>query len=110
MYSWGKPPPNGFGMSVRQLELVMTEKDVERYLIRRVQARGGLCWKWVSPGRAGVPDRIVVLPPGQVMFVEVKRPGQQPTSLQRHVLDVLANLGCRVAWVDSKEAVDAFFA
>ena len=47
------------------------EIDVERYLVKRVKALGGQCFKWVSPGHAGVPDRIGVLPQGQVFFVEV---------------------------------------
>jgi hypothetical protein len=87
---------------------VVREKDLERYLVRRVASLGGVCWKWVSPSHAGVPDRIVVLPLGRVAFVEVKRPGQRPTALQQQVMGVLSALGCRVGWVDSQEAVDAF--
>ena len=37
----------------------MLEKQIERYLKEEVQARGWLCWKLVSPGTTGVPDRIV---------------------------------------------------
>lgn len=88
----------------------MLEKDVERYLAKRVKALGGLCWKWVSPGHSGVPDRIVVLPQGKVYFIELKRPGGVPTPLQRLTLAQLTALGCRATWLDSKEAVDAFFA
>lgn len=83
----------------------MLERHVERYLVSRVEALGGLCLKWVSPGTAGVPDRIVFLPGGRISFVEVKRPGQAPTRLQRHVLAQLEQLGCQTAWVDSKESV-----
>lgn len=50
------------------------EKDIERALGRKVKKHGGYCLKWVSPGQAGVPDRIVVLPGGRVVFVETKRP------------------------------------
>ena len=84
------------------------EIDVERYLVKRVKAMGGQCFKWVSPGHAGVPDRIGVLPQGEVFFVEVKRPGAKPSKLQLHTLEVLKKLGCRAAWLDSKEAVDEF--
>lgn len=88
----------------------MLEKDVERYLVTRVQQHGGLCWKWVSPGKAGVPDRIVLLPNGQVSFLEIKRPGKKPSSLQLYVLAQLEQLGFRAGWADSKGAVDAFLA
>lgn len=33
---------------------------------------GCLTYKFTSPGNVGVPDRIVVLPDGSVIFVELK--------------------------------------
>ena len=50
------------------------EKEIERKLRKTVEKHGGLCLKWVCPGWIGVPDRIVLLPRGRVMFVELKRP------------------------------------
>lgn len=50
----------------------MLEKDIEKFLVKEVKKLGGLCYKWVSPGNAGVPDRIVLLPHRPVMFVELK--------------------------------------
>lgn len=50
----------------------MLEKDIEKILVKEVKKLGGLCYKWVSPGNAGVPDRIVLLPHRPVMFVELK--------------------------------------
>lgn len=50
------------------------EKSIEKTLTEKVRVHGGLCLKWVCPGWAGVPDRIVLLPPGRVVFVELKRP------------------------------------
>ncbi len=87
----------------------MLERDIERHLVKRVKQHGGLCLKFSSPGRAGVPDRIVVLAAGRVLFIEVKRPGARPTKLQLHMLTVLKDLGCEVNWIDSKEAVDEIF-
>ena len=51
------------------------EKQVERDFVRAVKRRGGLALKFVSPGRIGVPDRIVLLPDGKCAFAEIKRLG-----------------------------------
>ena len=50
------------------------EKDIERKLKDLVERHGGLCLKWSCPGWSGVPDRIVLLPGGRLVFVELKRP------------------------------------
>ena len=50
------------------------EKDIEAKLRRAVETAGGKCLKWVCPGWSGVPDRIVLLPGGRIIFVETKRP------------------------------------
>ena len=85
----------------------MRESEVERYLRKQVEANGGECWKWVSPGRRGVPDRIVIMPGGVVVFVELKAPGKTERADQVHVQKMLRDLGCRVySSVDSKEKVD----
>lgn len=81
------------------------EKDVEAYLKRKVTARGGLCMKFVSPGLSGVPDRIVVLN-GQIVFVEMKKPGGRPRPLQVRVINLLRNQGCQVEVIDTKEQVE----
>lgn len=86
----------------------MIENDVEKYLIRQVKAIGGLCWKWISPGRRGVPDRIVMLPGGGVYFVELKAPGKTERPDQVLVQKKLRSMGCVVySSVDSKDAVNA---
>lgn len=50
----------------------MQEKEIEKKLVEGVRQIGGKAYKWVSPGNAGVPDRIVCLPGGSVAFVELK--------------------------------------
>lgn len=48
------------------------EKDIERWLGIQLKKMGCIYMKFVSPGNDGVPDRIVVLPGGSVIFVELK--------------------------------------
>ena len=47
----------------------MIEKQVEQALRKAVRDRGGLALKFVSPGLAGVPDRIVLMPNRCAAFV-----------------------------------------
>lgn len=57
------------------------ERDVERYLVKRVKECGGEIRKVKWLGRRGAPDRRVMLAPFPV-WVEVKRPGQRATRAQ----------------------------
>lgn len=61
----------------------MRENQIEAYLRNRVKELGGKAYKFVSPGNNGVPDRLVCLPGGRVVFVELKALGKRPTAIQR---------------------------
>lgn len=54
--------------------MTQLEKDIERKLRLTVTKYGGKCLKWVCPGWSGVPDRIILLPGGRILFAELKRP------------------------------------
>lgn len=86
----------------------MREKDIEKYLRDQVRSIGGKAYKFVSPGNDGVPDRLVCLPGGRVIFVELKAPGAAPRPLQIHQMGILKSLGFQVEVIDSKEQVDCF--
>lgn len=82
------------------------EKDIEAYLGKQVKTLGGLSLKWLSPGLDGVPDRIILLPGGRVIFAETKDTGKKPRKKQQHRHDQLRALGFTVIVPDSKTAVD----
>lgn len=84
----------------------MRERTVEQALIQAVHARGGLCWKFTSPGLAGVPDRIIILPEGHIGFIEVKAPGQKPRPLQQHRLNQLHELGATALTIDHPDQIE----
>ena len=84
------------------------EKDIERYLVRLVKTHGGYCLKWVCPGWSGVPDRIVLLPGGRVIFIEMKRPGGVEAPLQKVWRENLTRLGFTALTLWSHEAVKEF--
>lgn len=85
------------------------ERDVEQYLVRRIKRLGGTAEKFTSPGRRSVPDRLVTLPGGRIVFVELKRPGAKPTTNQAKDHERRRAMGCEVMVLDSKEAVDHAF-
>lgn len=88
----------------------MRETEIEKYLTEQVRRQGGVALKFVSPGCTGVPDRIVVLPGGQVGFLELKRPGERPRKDQEYRIRQLKNLGCTAGWADTRDKVDEFLA
>ena len=74
----------------------MREKEVERKLVQKVKAMGGLAPKFVSPGLNGVPDRIILLQNGKIAFAEIKAPGEKMRPLQVRRKTQLERLGFSV--------------
>lgn len=83
----------------------MREKTIEQKLVTAVKKQGGICPKFVSPGFDGMPDRIVLLPYGRFVFVEVKAPGEKPRPLQQARHEMLRRLGFRVYVLDGAEQI-----
>ena len=84
------------------------EKDVEGMLVKGVENLGGKCYKWVSPNQNGVPDRIVLLPKGVVIFVELKDYKGKISQVQKIQQKIIQNLGFQVCVLNSKERVSEF--
>ena len=84
----------------------MLESDIEKKLRKSVEAKGGKCLKFVSPGMSGVPDRICLYPGAKIIFVETKKPGEEPRPLQRKRHKELRALGFEVRVVDSEESAN----
>lgn len=87
----------------------MRESYIEQALRIRATSYGFLALKFVSPQKAGVPDRVLITPHGTV-FVELKAPGQKPRPLQNRVMVEMAHSGARIYLIDSLEAVDTLLA
>ena len=83
----------------------MLEKEIEQALVSAVKQEGGRCLKFISPGMAGVPDRLMLLPNGKIAFVELKAPGKKPRPLQRKRIKQLTALGFLCFVIDGKEQI-----
>lgn len=95
----------------------MRESTVEKHLVKRVAAAGGIAYKFTSPARRSVPDRLSLLPvPPEhreivakyVQFEECKAPGKKPTAGQLREHARLRALGFRVEVIDSIDGADRF--
>lgn len=84
----------------------MLEKEIEKALVRKTKECGGMAWKFVSPGKSGVPDRIILLPNGKMGFVELKAPGKEMRELQKKRKKQLEELGFKVFTVDGTERIE----
>ena len=95
------------------------ERNIERHLVKRVKELGGEVRKVKWIGRRGAPDRLVMLPAGemqipggrlewwdQTIWVELKAPGEKPTPAQAREHKRMQDMGQYVVVVDSIEGVE----
>lgn len=85
----------------------MKESEVERRLVQMVRKRGGLCYKFVSPGNPGVPDRIIITPTGRTIYVELKTEIGRLANIQRWQIAEMQKRGAEVRVVKGLDAVKA---
>lgn len=80
----------------------MKESYIESYLVRKVKEHGGLCYKFVSPGNPGVPDRLIITPTGKTIFVELKTEVGRLAKVQKWQRSERRNggrtAGCCLGW------------
>ena len=82
----------------------MRESMIEKVLVLTANVHGGRAVKLVSPGTAGIPDRLLLGSGGRLAFVEVKAPGKKPRALQAFRAEQLRSMGFQVETIDSTEA------
>ena len=86
----------------------MKEKIVENHFVWAVERIGGKTWKFTSPGRKGVADRIACLPDGSTWFVELKTKGGRLSALQKMFMSDMTMLNQRYACLWTTEQIDEF--
>lgn len=84
------------------------ESTIEKWLGEQLKKRNCLWLKWVSPGNAGVPDRILITPGGQVLFVELKALGGRLSQRQHEQIRKLRKHGCNVFIIYGKWEAETF--
>jgi len=69
-------------MNTLKLRNVMLEKQIEAKVCEYAKSKNVLVYKFTSPARAAVPDRLFIAPDGRMWFCEFKRGGKKPTPAQ----------------------------
>lgn len=86
----------------------MKESTIEARLVREVRKLGGLCYMFTSPGNPGVPDRIVILPDGRTIYVELKTEIGRLAKIQQWQLDEMRKRGADVRVLKGLDQVMEF--
>jgi Holliday junction resolvase len=73
----------------------MRESDIEKKCSQLSKNAGFITYKFVSPNNKAVPDRIFIKG-GNVLFVEFKQKGKEPTKLQYKVISEMCLAGAKV--------------
>lgn len=88
-------------------KIMHTEKQIENYLVKQMEKRlDAMAFKFTSPGKSGVPDRLFLLDWGRAVFVEVKCAKGRIASLQEYWNDKIMERGHESYFVWSYEDVD----
>lgn len=106
--------------SPARAQRVDRERDVEAYLVQRVEELGGEVRKVKWIGRRSAPDRYILVPPRAnakrfmdainpiIAWVELKAPGEKPEDHQLREHERMRKLGAQVVVLDSRDAIDKF--
>ena len=93
-------------MAWRSTQKSQPERTVEKYLKDKIENLGGICWKFTSPGVAGVPDRCLEIN-GLHCYVETKRPkGGRLSDMQKWRIKQLRLQGAKVYVLKNQEEID----
>lgn len=78
------------------------EKKLEKRCTDLSRVHGWWTRKFSSPSNRGVPDRIF-LKEGRVVWIEFKVPGNEPTPLQAHEIQLILDHGGEAYWITTVE-------
>ena len=89
---------------------MVLENTIEKHADEKARALGGFTVKLVPDGRRGIPDRLVVLPGGVILFLELKRPrGGVVDTLQRYWHNNIRKLGHAAHYAKTTGEIDDIY-
>ena len=88
-------------IAVAKVKMDALERDIEGAVCKYAVTRGMLHYKFTSPARAAVPDRLFINQHGKAFMVEFKRHGKKPTPAQDREIAKLRAQNVNVFVVDN---------
>ena len=91
----------------------MKKPPLEKTIVNNVMAVARSMGYWTMKNHgsqfsvAGLPD-VLLIKEGRAVWLEAKRPGEEPTRIQEHRMRELIGVGCPVAVVRSAGDAKAF--
>lgn len=76
------------------------ESVIQAKLIKSLEKNGYYVIKLIKTNKNGIPDLIAIPKHSDVIFIEVKRKGAQPSYVQRFRLNELITHGVKAIWTD----------
>ena len=77
------------------------ESEIERKFAEYAETKGCMAYKFVSPNRVGVPDRMISCPGDLIFFIEFKSPGEPLKSWQEREITRMRKRGHSVYVCDN---------
>lgn len=83
----------------------MKESAIQSMIIKQLDSWGWMVVKLIQTNTNGIPD-LMAMRNGKVVFIEVKRKGEEPEPLQKHRLNQINEKGIMAFWVDAVDQVN----
>lgn len=87
--------------------ILMKESTIQEQIKRELVKKGWIVTKLIQTTTNGIPD-LLAMKNGTAIFIEVKRPGQKPTELQKYRHKELRENGFIVLVITSVEELNQY--
>ena len=74
--------------------MLVLESQIEKAVVEYAKKHGVLSLKLYNAFSSGWPDRLFITKQGRHFYIEFKKPGEKPRTLQLHRMEQLRNNNC----------------
>lgn len=85
----------------------MIESSIQTKISEKLKKHGWFVTKLIQTSTNGIPD-LMAIKNGEVIFLEIKKPGEEPSPLQEYMIASLNKAGVLAMSADKIEDIDIF--